>query len=151
VSDVGIRVVSDGSSDRTVEIASQYSDQIDLIIFPQNRGYGAAIKEAWHRSDAEILGFLDAEGTCDPRFFAKLCERLDAENADVALGCRLNEESQMPPNMLFAMILTAFSSGRIRDTASGTRVVRRSSKSRAKGRLCRKRNFAVPLMRSRLS
>jgi glycosyltransferase involved in cell wall biosynthesis len=34
VSDVGIRVVSDGSTGGTAEIASQYSDQIDRIIFP---------------------------------------------------------------------------------------------------------------------
>src|ERR1017187_7067313 len=59
VSEVRITVVSDGSTDRTAELAGRYSGQIDLIVFPQNRGYGAAIKEAWRRSDAEILGFLD--------------------------------------------------------------------------------------------
>jgi glycosyltransferase involved in cell wall biosynthesis len=132
VSEVRITVVSDGSTDRTAELAGRYSGQIDLIVFPQNRGYGAAIKEAWRRSDAEILGFLDADGTCDPAFFAPLCERLVAEDADVVLGCRLNSESSMPPirrigNTLFAIILTAFSSESVRDTASGMRVVRRSS------------------------
>jgi cellulose synthase/poly-beta-1,6-N-acetylglucosamine synthase-like glycosyltransferase len=44
VSEIAITVVSDGSTDRTVEIASQYSDQIDLIVFPQNRGYGRRSK-----------------------------------------------------------------------------------------------------------
>jgi glycosyltransferase involved in cell wall biosynthesis len=53
-------VVSDGSTDHTVELASRYLDQINLIVFEKNRGYGAAIKEAWRTSDAKLLAFLDA-------------------------------------------------------------------------------------------
>ncbi len=133
--EVAITVVSDGSTDRTVERASQYTDSINLIIFPQNKGYGAAIKEAWRQSDADLLGFLDADGTCEPKFFATLCKTAVAENADVVLGCRLNRNSQMPlirriGNFIFATILSVFSSSRVRDTASGMRVVRRSSLDR---------------------
>src|SRR5947209_9864088 len=111
VTDVEIRVVSDGSTDRTVELASRYADRIDLIVFEHNRGYGAAIKEAWEDTDAELLGFLDADGTCDPRFFADLCNALIDKNAELALGCRLNKHTQMPVirqvgNFLFACVLT---------------------------------------------
>lgn len=132
IQEVEITVVSDGSTDRTVELASRYSGQISLIVFPENKGYGAAIKEAWRRSDADLLGFLDADGTCDPKFFANLCECLVQDGADVVLGCRLNPQSQMPfirrlGNVVFAAILTTFSSNRVRDTASGMRVVRRSA------------------------
>jgi glycosyltransferase involved in cell wall biosynthesis len=132
VTRVSITVVSDGSTDRTVERASRYTDEIELIVFPRNRGYGAAIKEAWSRSHAEMLGFLDADGTCDPRFFATLCETAAREQADVVLGCRLNRDSRMPPirrlgNLIFAAILSVLSSNRVRDTASGMRVIRRSS------------------------
>jgi glycosyltransferase involved in cell wall biosynthesis len=124
-------VVSDGSTDRTVERASRFSE-INLVVFPKNRGYGAAIKEAWARSDADVLGFLDADGTCDPAFFADLCTILERESADVLLGCRLNRDSKMPMvrrvgNFAFASILTIVSSTRVRDTASGMRVVRRTS------------------------
>jgi glycosyltransferase involved in cell wall biosynthesis len=133
--EVAITVVSDGSTDRTVERASQYTDSINLIVFPQNKGYGAAIKEAWRQSDADLLGFLDADGTCEPKFFATLCKTAVAEHADVVLGCRLNANSQMPlirriGNFIFATILSVFSSSRVRDTASGMRVVRRSSLDR---------------------
>jgi glycosyltransferase involved in cell wall biosynthesis len=132
---VVITVVSDGSTDRTVERARQYTDSINLIVFPQNKGYGAAIKEAWRQSDADLLGFLDADGTCEPKFFATLCKTAVAENADVVLGCRLNADSQMPlirriGNFIFATILSVFSSSHVRDTASGMRVVRRQSLDR---------------------
>lgn len=132
VSEVQITVVSDGSTDDTVKKASEYLDHIHLIVFPQNRGYGAAIKEAWRQSDADLLAFIDADGTCDPKFFAKMCEVMEKEKADVVLGCRLNRQSRMPVlrrigNFLFALTLSAFSSKQVRDTASGMRVVRRSS------------------------
>ncbi len=131
-SEVDITVVSDGSTDRTVELASQFTDWIKLIVFKENRGYGAAIKEAWQQSDADLLSFLDADGTCDPRFFSQLCSAVICQNADVALGSRLNEESKMPwirrvGNTLFAVILSVLSASRVRDTASGMRVVRRES------------------------
>src|SRR5690349_4703080 len=92
---VDITVVSDGSTDGTVEIASRYLEWIDLIVFEKNKGYGAAIKEAWRRSDAELLAFLDADGTCDPAFFVPLCNAVLQDGVDVALGCRLNRDSEM--------------------------------------------------------
>jgi len=130
VREVEITVVSDGSTDATVEIASQFVPQIELIVFEKNRGYGAAIKEAWSRSDADLLSFLDADGTCDPNFFAPLCRALVSENASVVLGARLHRGSKMPMirragNIIFAMLLTVFGSTAVRDSASGMRVVRR--------------------------
>jgi glycosyltransferase involved in cell wall biosynthesis len=132
VHQVDIAVVSDGSTDRTLEIARTHDHEINVIAFHQNRGYGAAIQEAWSQSDAELLGFLDADGTCDPKFFSTLCRAIEADHADVAIGCRMNKESKMPAlrrvgNTIFAMLLGLFSSTRVRDTASGMRVVRRAS------------------------
>ena len=131
VTEVDITVVSDGSTDRTVELASRYRDHVKLIVFPKNRGYGAAIKEAWAQSNADLLGFLDADGTCEPRFFSQLINALKTHDADIALGCRLNESTKMPwlrrlGNVLFASTLTLLSSSTLRDTASGMRVVRRT-------------------------
>ena len=132
VDEVEITVVSDGSTDRTVEIAQRYADQIKLIVFEKNRGYGAAIKEGWRQSCADFLGFLDADGTCDPNFFATLCQALERDKSDVALGNRMHMRSKMPlvrrvGNFIFAVFLTMFSSEKVQDTASGMRVIRRSS------------------------
>jgi glycosyltransferase involved in cell wall biosynthesis len=135
VTEIAITVVSDGSTDRTVERASAFQDSIHLIVFPKNRGYGAAIKTGWLESDADLVGFLDADGTCDPRFFAVLCSTLAEQDADVVLGCRINANSEMPAlrrvgNLIFATLLSVFADARVRDTASGMRVVRRSSLAR---------------------
>ena len=129
---VSVTVVSDGSTDRTVALARQYSERVHLIVFEQNRGYGAAIQQAWRESDAELLGFLDADGTCDPRFFSELANALLDRQADVVLGCRLNRSTQMPPirkvgNFFLAGLLSLLSGHYIRDTASGMRIVRRQA------------------------
>ncbi len=132
VTEVEITVVSDGSTDRTVEIARRYAGDVNLIVFEHNRGYGAAISEAWLQSDADLVSFLDADGTCDPNYLIQLCNELEEQDADVVLGCRLHGQSRMPltrrvGNTLFAWMLSAFSLTRVRDTASGMRVVRRDS------------------------
>jgi glycosyltransferase involved in cell wall biosynthesis len=131
VTEVTVTVISDGSSDRTVEIASGFGDAIQLIVFEQNRGYGAAIMEAWQQSDAELMGFLDADGTCDPLFFVDLCRELVEHDAHLVLGCRMNSRSRMPfirrlGNRLFPAMMSLFALARVRDSASGMRVVRRS-------------------------
>ncbi len=135
ITQVDITVVSDGSTDRTVSLARKYTDNIKLIVFEENRGYGAAIQQAWLESDADLLGFLDADGTCDPKFFADLAQALVKQRADAALGCRLNQNSEMPMirrtgNILFAGLLTALSGQYVRDTASGMRILRRDAYAR---------------------
>ena len=133
VTSVEITVVSDGSTDRTVEIARGFGERIQLIVFDENRGYGAAIKAGWEAMpDADVVAFLDADGTCNPAFFGPLTAELVARNADIALGCRLTEGSRMPwirrfGNRLFALLLARLASSEVRDTASGMRVIRRSA------------------------
>lgn len=128
---VEIIVVSDGSTDRTAEIAQGYED-VHVVVFEENRGYGAAIKEGWRIGRGDLVGFLDADGTCDPRFFAQLCRTVLDENADVSLGSRLGADSQMPAirragNRIFAFLLGLLCGRQVTDTASGMRVIRRSS------------------------
>jgi len=131
VSEVEILVVSDGSSDRTEEIARGFED-VSVAAFERNRGYGAAIQCGFALARGDWLGFLDADGTCDPAFFAELCRALDQAPADLVLGSRRGADSAMPwvrslGNALFAWILGLLARQRVDDTASGMRVLRRSA------------------------
>ena len=131
LSSVEIIVVSDGSTDRTVEIAQGFGEA-KLITFDKNRGYGAAIKEGWRQGYGDLLGFIDADGTCDPLFFAEMCRASALESADIVLGSRLGADSRMPPlrrlgNRLYALLLGYLCAHQVTDTASGMRVIRRES------------------------
>ncbi len=130
VGGVEIIVVSDGSSDRTEEIARGFQEAT-VLAFDRNRGYGAAIQCGFAHGRGDLVAFLDADGTCDPLFFADLCRAIDEQEADVALGSRRGPESQMPwirslGNTLFAWMLGALSKHAVNDTASGMRVIRRA-------------------------
>jgi glycosyltransferase involved in cell wall biosynthesis len=128
---VEIIVVSDGSTDRTAEIAKSYDD-VKVIVFEKNRGYGAAIKGGWRQGSGSLVGFLDADGTCDPTYFAEMCRVALEESADVVLGSRLGPDSKMPRvrrlgNRIYAFLLGLLCGRQVTDTASGMRVVRRES------------------------
>jgi glycosyltransferase involved in cell wall biosynthesis len=128
VGGVEIIVVSDGSTDRTEEIARSFAG-VNVAVFAKNRGYGAAIKCGFELGSGDLLGFLDADGTCDPRMFAELCKAIHG-GADIALGSRLGSGSGMPAiryfgNKVFAWMLGVLSKRVVGDTASGMRVIRR--------------------------
>ncbi len=123
--------VNDGSTDGTQAIADRYPDVVK-IRFDRNQGYGAAIKAGFLATDAELVGFIDADGTCDPRFCTQLINHLYETGADIALGARLNPDSRMPflrrlGNRLFARLIGLVSGHSLTDAASGMRVIRRDS------------------------
>lgn len=134
IADVEIIVVNDGSADRTKDVAAGYRD-ITLISHPVNRGYGVAIKTGFAAARGDLVAFLDADGTCDPRFFRDLARALEQGRADISIGSRLTPESRMPftrlvGNVFYALLLGALSNRTVTDTASGMRILRRSSLSR---------------------
>jgi hypothetical protein len=125
--------VNDGSTDRTQEIVEQPEfDEVVKIRFEKNRGYGAAIKAGWQATDAELVGFIDGDGTCNPDFCINLVNEMLEHDADAVLAGRLDPDTQMPlirkiGNRLFAWLLGLVSGAELTDSASGFRIVRRSS------------------------
>lgn len=134
IKEVEIIVVSDGSTDRTPEIARSY-ESVRVIEYEKNRGYGAAIKQGFADGKGDMLGFLDADGTCDPEYFVDLCNHAIEKDADVVVGSRMTPKSKMPAirrfgNKLYAILLSFLSNRKISDTASGMRVIRREALSK---------------------
>lgn len=128
-----IVVVSDGSTDGTVQLAEAF-EEVEVLVLRENRGYGGAIKAGFEHGTGELVGFLDADGTCDPEFFVDLCSAIQ-DGADVALGSRMGPGSEMPAvrrlgNRIFATMLSILSRRSVVDSASGMRVIRRSALER---------------------
>ncbi len=131
VDKVEIIVVDDGSHDQTPEIAKGFKE-ITLISYPKNRGYGAAIKTGFEKATGTLVSFLDADGTCDPNYFIKMCNTLIDEDADIVIGSRMTPESKMPKirkigNLLYVGLINLLSNTKITDSASGMRVIKKSS------------------------
>jgi hypothetical protein len=129
VDDLELIVVDDGSSDRTVEIASAI-DGVHLIRHPQNKGYGGALKTGFGQAKGELIGFLDADGTYPPEYFPKLCKKA-LNGSELVVGSRRSgEDSQMPRtrrlgNFIWSSLLSMLGNRRVQDPASGMRVFRR--------------------------
>lgn len=76
-------VVNDGSTDDTQTVASRHP-LTPLVITTGNRGAAAAINEGIHRSQGELLAFIDADDIWEPDKLA-LQEKSFKENPDVEI------------------------------------------------------------------
>ncbi|MCW8139533.1 MAG: glycosyltransferase family 2 protein, partial [Planctomycetota bacterium] len=132
VREVEVIVVSDGSTDRTVERVHPLVDgqAVRLVDYAPNRGYGVALKTGFRAASGDLVAFLDADGTCDPLWFVPLVQACTRDGASVATGCRMTATSRMPPlrrlgNRFFRGLINTLARAEIRDSASGMRVIRR--------------------------
>jgi glycosyltransferase involved in cell wall biosynthesis len=84
-------VIDNGSRDRTVEVARAGGAE---VVAESHRGYGAACLRGIaacreHAPRADILVFLDADGSDDPRELAALIAPITEGRADFVIGTRV--------------------------------------------------------------
>lgn len=126
---VEVIAVDDGSRDRTRELAGKFTEA-KLVVHPVNKGYGQALMTGFKAASGDYLGFLDADGTCDPLAFIPLYKALVDRGADLSIGNRLHPGSKMPRirtigNKIYAQIISKLTGVPVSDTASGMRVFAR--------------------------
>jgi len=82
---ISIMVVSDGSTDRTVEIA--HSLDVQVYEIGKNIGKGGAIKRGFDKTNSEILLFLDADliGLKTEHIYSLVDPIID-DSADMTIG-----------------------------------------------------------------
>jgi glycosyltransferase involved in cell wall biosynthesis len=103
-------VVDNGSTDRTAQAARQGGA---MVVHEPRAGYGFAcatgVRAATER-EAEVLVFLDADGSFDPAQIPDLLAPIKAIGADLVLGSRPAggmEPGAMPPHARFGNWLVA--------------------------------------------
>ena len=105
VDQLELLIVDDGSADETAKIAESI-DGVQLIVHQNNQGYGAALKTGFRKSTGELIGFLDADGTYPPEYFADLC-KVALDGAELVVGSRFAGSSSAYP--AFSSITTPIS------------------------------------------
>jgi polyisoprenyl-phosphate glycosyltransferase len=108
-----IIVVSDGSTDRTKEVAESFN--VTVVSLAENRGKGGAIKAGLDKNRAEIVLFLDADliGLCHEHVY-QLLEPVASGRADMSIG--IFENGRVATDL----------AQRVAPFLSGQRAVRRS-------------------------
>jgi glycosyltransferase involved in cell wall biosynthesis len=106
----GLIVVDNGSTDRTAEVARQAGAS---VVSESRPGYGyacaAGVRSAVDQG-AEVLVFLDADGSFDPAQASDLLAPIEAGQAELVLGSRTAggmEPGAMPPHARFGNWMVA--------------------------------------------
>ncbi len=127
VCDSNLLLVNDGSKDNTLDLIKKH--RVSYISFPQNRGKGAALMAGYrygivhgYRSVLTLDADLQHLPEEIPRFYA-----LDNGHR-IIIGTRHMDPKVMPfdrwlTNNLTSMIISVFSSQRVRDSQSGYRLI----------------------------
>ncbi len=86
-------VVDNGSVDASPKVARTLGAK---VTFEARRGFGAACWKGLMASAAEIVCFMDCDGSLDPRALPRLVRPVITGTADLALGARAPEAGAWP-------------------------------------------------------
>ena len=127
--DAGLHVVivSDGSLDRTAEVALEHGAHV--VKLPFNLGIGGAVQTGFryaHENGYELVVRCDGDGQHDPSQLPKVLAPVLAGEADIAVGSRFagdegyrSSATRRVGIRLLALIVSAIARQRVTDTTSG--------------------------------
>ncbi|HEV7536320.1 MAG TPA: glycosyltransferase family 2 protein, partial [Acidimicrobiia bacterium] len=97
-------VVDNGSTDGTGDIARAYGA---LVVDEPVRGFGAACYTGLRSATADIVCFMDADGSLDPRDLELVAGPVVEGWTDLVLGARRSQRGAWPPHARLANWLLA--------------------------------------------
>jgi len=78
-------VVDNGSTDGSADIAR---DLGATVVHEPRRGFGAACWAGLQAATSDVVAFMDADASLDPRELPRLCDPVLIDRADLVLGAR---------------------------------------------------------------
>lgn len=123
-------IISDASTDRTPEIASEKGA---IVVEPDKPGYGYAYRYAFEHCRGDYIVIGDADTTYDFKQFPELLSKVVEGDADMVMGSRLEgdiKDGAMPAlheyvgNPLLTRFLNLFYGAGVSDAHSGFRAFR---------------------------
>jgi putative flippase GtrA len=91
-----ITIADNASTDATGRLAYELAVRFDdvRVVTLARKGRGRALKEAWSRSDAEVLVYMDVDLSTDLNALLPLVAPLLSRHSDLAIGSRLARTSR---------------------------------------------------------
>jgi glycosyltransferase involved in cell wall biosynthesis len=132
--DVRFLMALDSCSDGTAEIVRRHAredERVRIYEYPK-LGKGGVIAATFDRSDADLVGFVDADGATPPNELLRLADA--ARQTDGAIGSRRHPAAVLPARRPAARLVTSAGFARMvrwlmrlpyRDTQCGAKVLRR--------------------------
>lgn len=90
-------IADNGSSDGTQTIAQSLAHRYRWLRYLRlpRPGVGAALKQSWLSSDADIVGYMDLDLATDLRHLPEAVTAIEAEGCDLCYGSRLHARSEV--------------------------------------------------------
>lgn len=98
ISDYEIRIIDNGSTDRTGEIAENLCSLYSQVRYQrlEEKGVGIAFREGVKNSDSDIVGYMDIDLSTDIRHLSDMLKTFqDNPAVDIVNGTRLHKDSEM--------------------------------------------------------
>lgn len=123
-------VCEDGSTDDTVLVLRQLAKEIPLKLIsdPVRKGYSRAVIDGMRASESKWIAFIDADGQCDPRDFAKFRDMRN--EADLVMGWRNPRSDVLVRKFMskaFGLVYRTLFDVRVRDPSCPYLLIRRSA------------------------
>ena len=147
-----IIVVSDGSTDETVQVASAHDDAtVRVLSYKERVGKGHAVRVGMEEARGRYVAFMDADGDIDPASLDSLLAITKLFEPDIVLGSKRHPLSDVryPPlrrllSWTYHKITRVLFRVNVRDTQTGLKLIRRDVLAAVLPRMLEKR-FAFDL------
>ena len=142
-----IIVVSDGSTDRTVEIAREFPpDSVRVLAYPERVGKGMALRVGLAEARGRYVAFMDADGDIDPEGILPLLTIMRTYEPDIVLASKRHPLSEVayPPlrrvmSWVYHKLTRVLFRVNVRDTQTGLKLIRRDVLAAVLPRMLEKR------------